>query len=313
MSTVFTSEQTSKPMIAIMTTNILSSTMSPLIQEQARISTSCPVNSLKCQMGAGPGSGEYMRPHWKTALLWVAVLMLTLAGCVYAPQEEAYVPPPDPQDLLSESATQLREVRSLKFVLTHERGSIYYLDAGAHIKATDVSGEWDAVAGLSLAIDAYLVRDRDVAPESGTYFPLQMVLVSDGFYITDPLSGQWVLQSPELALIPVGALNEAMADLVSQIENPNLEGVEDIDGRETYRVSGRIPAATVDWLSIDLSENASADIILWIDRQDRLPRQVHMVGAIGEYDDPGTMRQLLLSDFNQSVRVDPPDVFIDVR
>lgn len=104
-----------------------------------------------------------------------------------------------------------------------------------------------------------------------------------------------------------------MAGLVSQIEVPNLEGVEDINGREAYKVSGSIPASAVDWLSIDLSENASADIILWVDRQDLLPRQAHLIGAIGEYDDPGTVRQLLLSDFNQSVRVDPPDVFIDVR
>ena len=239
--------------------------------------------------------------------------MLALVACVYTPQEEAYVPPPDPQALLTESAEALREVTSLKFHLTHQRGSIYFFDAGSHIKASEITGEWDAADGLSMVIDAYLVRGRDVEPTSGTYFPLQMVLVSDGLYITDPLSGQWVLQSPELAIIPVGALNEAMADLLSQIEDPNLEGVEDIDDRETYKVSGRIPATAVDWLSIDLSENAQADIILWVDRQDRLPRQVHLIGAIGQYDDPGTARQLLLSDFNQNVRVDPPSVFIDVR
>lgn len=242
------------------------------------------------------------------------LLLLTMAACVYTPQEEAYVPPPNPQDLLTESAAAIRGINSLKFSLTHQRGSIYYRDdAGSHIKATEITGEWDAAVGLSLAIDAYLVRSRNVEPTSGTYFPLQMILVHDGLYITDPLSGQWVLQSPDLAIIPVEALNEAMAALVYQVETPNLDDVEDINGREAYRVSGRIPAAAVDWLSIDLNENASADIILWVDRQDRLPRQVHLVGAIGEYDDPGTVRQLLLTDFNQSVRIDPPDVFIDVR
>ncbi len=246
-------------------------------------------------------------------LLAVLILTLALAACVYTPQEEAYVPPPQPEALLMESATSLRGIHSLKFSLTHQRGSIYYRDDGSHIKATEITGEWDAAAGLSLVIDAYLVRDHQVDPSSGTYFPLQMVLVPDGLYITDPLSGQWVLQSAELAIIPVGALNEVMADLLAQVATPNLEGIEDIDGREAYRVSGSIPAAAMDWLSIDLSENASADIIIWIDREDRLPRQAHLVGAIGQYDAPGTVRQLLLSDFNQSVRIDPPDVFIDVR
>lgn len=254
------------------------------------------------------------RPIATSGLMAGLVLMLAIAACMYSPEGEGYAPPPDPQDLLHESAESLRNVKSLKFGLTHQRGSLYYRDdAGSHIKATEITGEWDADAGLSLVIDAYLVRGRGVEATSGTYFPLQMILVSDGLYITDPLSGQWVLQSPELAIIPVEALNEVMANLLTQIATPNLEGVEDIDGREAYRVSGSIPAAAVDWLSIDLAENSQADIILWIDRQDHLPRQAHLIGAIGQYDDPGTIRQLRLADFNQSVRIDVPQVFIDVR
>ena len=247
-------------------------------------------------------------------LLAGSVFTFAAVACVYTPKGDGYVPPPNPQELLRESAVELRDVRSLKFSLTHQRGSIYYRDDfGSHVKATDITGEWDAEAGLALVIDAYLIRSPDVEATSGTYFPLQMILVPDGLYITDPLSGQWVLQSAELAIIPVEALNEVMADLVSQIGTPNLENVENVDGRETYKVSGSIPASAVDWLSIDLDENAHADITLWIDREDRLPRTVHLIGALGQYDDPGTVRQLLLSNFNQSVQIDPPEAFIDIR
>ena len=190
---------------------------------------------------------------------WCPALACTI------PQGEAYTPPPDPQALLNESAEALRDVQSMKFRLIHQRGSIYTRDdAGAHIKATEINGAWDDEAGLSLVIDAYLVRSHNVEATSGSYFPLSMILVQDGLYITDPLSGQWVLQSPEFALIPVEALNEMMADFVSQIDAPNLEGVEDADGRSTYRVSGSVPASAVDWLPIDLTENTQADIILWI-------------------------------------------------
>ena len=247
-------------------------------------------------------------------LMGVFVFMLAVVACVYSPQGDGYAPPPDPQQLLHESAEALRGVKSLKFDLTHQRGSLYYRDdAGSHIKATEITGEWDSEAGLSLVIDAYLVRGRGVEATLGTYFPLQMTLVSDGLYITDPLSGQWILQSAELAIIPVEALSQAMANLLTQIATPNLEGVEDIDGRETYRVSGSIPASAVDWLSIELNETTQADIVLWIDRQDHLPRQAHLVGAVGQYDDPGTIRQLQLSNFNQPVQIDVPQAFIDVR
>lgn len=250
-------------------------------------------------------------------LTWILTgLLLASASiaCLYTPQDEGYVPPPDPTDLLQESAAELRDLQSLKFTLTHPRGSIYYRDdAGSHIKAAEITGEWGADAGLAIVIDAYLVRSREVEATSGAYFPLQMVLVPDGLYITDPLSGQWVLQSPELAIIPVGSLNQAMAELVSRIANPRLEGVENVDGRETYQVLGKVPGSAMDWLPIDPGENAQADITLWIDRADRLPRKAHLIGAIGQYDDPGTVRQLTLFDFNQSVRINPPREFIDLR
>ena len=241
-------------------------------------------------------------------------LVLAISACIYEPQDEAYTPPPDPQTLLNESSAAMRDVKSMKFRLTHQRGSIYTRDdTGAHIKATEISGEWDAEAGLSLAIDAYLVRDRNVEATSGSYFPLSMILVPDGLYITDPLSGQWVLQSADLAYIPVEALNETIADLVSRIDAANLEGVEEVDGRSAYKVSGSIPASAVDWLPIDLAERAHADIVLWIDRESRLPHVAHLIGAVGEYDDPATMRELRLLDFNQSVNINIPGEFVDLR
>ena len=244
----------------------------------------------------------------------VAVILAATAACVYTPQEEAYTPPPDPQTLLRESATALRDVESLKFSLTHQRGSIYFRDnAGSHIKATEIAGEWDSAAGLALSVDAYLVRGPHIEAASGTYFPLQMVLVHDGLYVTDPLSGQWVLQSPELAIIPVGVLNDVIADLLVQVAAARLEGTETIDGRDVYRMSGRIPATAVGWLPVELDANASADVVLWVDRQDRQLRQVHLIGAVGAHDDPGTIRQLQLSDFGQAVRVTPPTTFVDVR
>lgn len=253
----------------------------------------------------------------KSISIWrLACGILTLAStaCVYAPQEEAYSPPPHPHDILSESAAAIRTVRSMKFELSHQRGSMYFVDdTGSHIKATDVAGEWDDVAGLALDIDAYLVRDRHVDPTSGTYFPLQMVLLRDGLYITDPLSGQWVVQPPELAIIPVWALNDVISELVSLIESPKLEQSERIDGRETYKISGSISGSAADWLTQDSSERPRVDIIIWIDSKDHIPRKVHLIGPIGWYDEPGAMRQLLLSDFNQEVRITPPEVFIDLR
>ena len=74
-----------------------------------------------------------------------------------------------------------------------------------------------------------------------------------------------------------------------------------------------MPASAVDWLPIDLTENTQADIVLWIDREDRMPHMAHLIGAVGEFDDPATMRELRLLDFNQHVDISAPGEFVDLR
>ena len=55
------------------------------------------------------------------------------------------------------------------------------------------------------------------------------------------------------------------------------------------------------------------DIALWIDRENRLPHMAHLIGAIGQYDDPATMRELRLVDFNEDVGIILPETFVDLR
>ena len=166
---------------------------------------------------------------------------------------------------------------------------------------------------MTMAIDAYMVRDRETEAASGAYFPVRMVVVRDGIYVTDPLSGQWVLQPAELAIIEFERLNDVVATLILSIANPHLAGEETINGMQTYKVTGRIPASAVGWLPIDVGNTGHADIAIWVGRDERLPVQVHLTGAVGEYDDPGTMRELSLRDFNERVRIEPPADYIDLR
>ena len=243
-------------------------------------------------------------------------LGLLASGC-FAPSysgEGAYEPPPNAVALLSEAADNLRMLRSFKFELTHHRGSIYYADgSGFNVKATDIAGEWSASAGASLDIDTYLVRDHEVPAKSGTYTGLQMILADGALYITDPLSGKWVRTAEQTAVIPIGRLAEVMAELVKSVADPRVEGQDEVGRADAWTIAGVIRASDLEWLAIDAIENAQARVLIWIDREDRLPVKAELIGAVGRYDEPGTVRELRLRDFNDPVRIDAPTDFIDRR
>ena len=241
-------------------------------------------------------------------------LAVSASGC-FAPSysgEGAYEPPPNAAALLSEAADNLRMLRSFKFELTHHRGSIYYADgSGFNVKATDIAGEWSASAGASLDIDTYLVRNHEVPAKSGTYTGLEMILTDGHLYITDPLSGKWVRTTEQTPVIPIGRLAEMMAELVSSVADPRVEGQDEVGRTDAWKIAGVIRAKDLEWLAIDAIANAQARVLIWIDREDLLPVKAELIGAVGRYDKPGTVRELRLRDFNNPVRINAPADFIE--
>lgn len=250
-------------------------------------------------------------------LLTLALGLGLLASGCFSPSysgEGAYEPPPDAAALLSEAADNLRELQSFKFELTHRRGSIYYADgSGFNVKATDIAGKWSARAGASLDIDTYLVRNHEVPAESGTYAGLKMVLTGGHLYITDPLSGRWVRTSEQMAIIPIGLLAEVMAGLVNAVATPSIEGLDEMGQAGAWKVAGVVKADDLTWLTLDTGDDARARVLIWIDREERIPVKAELIGAVGPYDDPGTVRELRLKDFNEPVRIKAPTDFIDSR
>ena len=140
-----------------------------------------------------------------------------------------------------------------------------------------------------------------------------MILTDGALYITDPLSGKWVRTAEQTTIIPIGRLAEVMAELVESVADPRVEGQDEVGRADAWKIAGVIRASDLEWLAIDAIENSQARVLIWIDREDRLPVKAELIGAVGRYDEPGTVRELRLRDFNDSVRIDAPTDFIDRR
>ena len=222
-------------------------------------------------------------------------------------------PPPDPADLLVATAENLRQARSFNFVLEHEAGSIYVSSVQA--KATVAKGGWNAEQGAQMTIDAYLVSGSDAPTEDGTYVELNMIVTPDSYFVTDPLSGYWTKRPFSSISIPITELNHIMAAAAADsIENPVLVGEEEIDGKSAYKITGDAPATVMDWLLLFPVEGQRVDVEIWTDTEEKILRQARIIGPIGEYDDPDTVRKVTVSDYNAPVEIEipAPDDYLDL-
>ena len=238
----------------------------------------------------------------------LAVVSLLLAcGGPSGPEPTAT---PDAAALLAETEANLRSTRSAQFHLAHDAGSIFVRAFSA--KITEVSGSWDASLGAEFAVDAYLVTSPDAEPESGVYIQMETVITPDGYYNSDPLSGSWIKQSPDLAPIPVANLNHIVADVVVAITDPVLSGAEDVDGVPAHRISGAAPSSTMNWLPITAEEGQTLRIEVWTDTERKLLRRLRATGPVGQFDQPDTVRTISLTGINETVVIEPPDNFVDL-
>ena len=221
-------------------------------------------------------------------------------------------PPPDPAEILNAAAANARTLASMRFAVTHETGSIYVSTVNA--KATEARGSWDAAQGADITIDAYLVAGADAAPETGTYVELNILVTPDSYFITDPLSGVWTKRPLDSLAVPIDQIANIMGDMLTMIEDPVLAGRDEVDGVESYRITGRAPSTVMEWLLLTGVEGQYVDVAIWADTEQKLPRKARLTGPISEHDDPNTVREITLTDLNEAVEitVPGPDDYLDL-
>lgn len=221
-------------------------------------------------------------------------------------------PPPDPAAILSETAANLRGAASFRFDVEHESGSIYVSSVQA--KAVKAVGGWNKAQGAEMTVDAYLVSGPQAPVKDGTYVELNMAVTADSYFLTDPLSGYWTKRPLENISIPIVELNQIMADAVDSIANPVLAGAEALDGENAYQINGDAPASVMAWLLLFPEEGQRVNVELWTDAEAKILRKVRIAGAIGQYDDADTARNVLITDYNAPVDIATPgpDDYLDL-
>jgi hypothetical protein len=103
-----------------------------------------------------------------------------------------------------------------------------------------------------------------------------------------------------------------MSGVLESLQNAKVTGRHDLDGIDTYRITGSAPASTLDWLLLNAEDDQSLRMEIWTDVENRWLRKVRIHGPVGRFDHPDTVREIRLYDINEALTIEPPDEFVDL-
>ncbi len=261
---------------------------------------------------------------WASTSIAVSVILLLGVACEggalgtlknqqgnpSSPGPTATLPPIDAQQLLTATSANMESVESMRFSLTHPSGSIYVDSLSAQITAAN--GVWDSRQGADLTIEGYLVSGPAAESQDGIFVRLQMVITPDSYFLVDPASRSWTKQPNSLIPLPIEKLAIIMADLIREVDDARVTGDERVNGVRAFRLSGVADASVMSWTGLNTSNRPDVNVEIWIDAAKLLPIKARVVGPVGEYDKPGAVREITLSDINNQLVIDAPENFIDV-
>ncbi len=161
---------------------------------------------------------------------------------------------------------------------------------------------------------------------------IKFITVDGDFYMTDPETGEWVLGASASEFLPLNpsdfadAENFVAPELLQEPDKLTLEGTEEIDGIEAYRI-----AASVDSGSIAMLEGMGGelDMRFWVGVEDGLLRRILANGKLaipeagsmpsdsllGGFGGGDTSFEILIeySDFDVPAQIEPPKEYSDLR
>lgn len=166
------------------------------------------------------------------------------------------------------------------------------------------------------------------------FFKIEMrfVTVDGDFYMTDPETGEWLLGASASEFLPLNpsdfadAKNFVGPELLAESDRLTLEGTEEIDGIEAYRIT-----ASADGGSVAMFEglDGELDMTFWVGVQDGLLHRIMANGKLGMPDagaaesdslfgglgggDTGFEILIEYSDFNAPFQIEAPEEFTDIQ
>lgn len=226
----------------------------------------------------------------------VGVLVMSAAGCG-DPEKPNPTPTPvslTPEQVIEKAIPALQSANSFHFNL--ETSKLDKPQPGIFVtKADGDVARPDKLVG-------------DVSALIGG-LPVNIKVVVDGpnQYMTDPASGQWTSMSALLNVAEYFNPN-GVGDIMAGVQDLQSDGKETVNGSDSYRLKGSVPAEALKKLTPDVDATGDLQTVLWIGSGDFLLRRVQLTGPFFQGEPDDIVRTINMTDYNKTVVVETPVV-----
>jgi len=219
------------------------------------------------------------------ALLLVA--LLTACGDDADPAEF-----PQASVVLEQSATRMEQLRSMHFLLDHDKGSTEIVRG---IAMTRAEGDVATPDKMRATIEGGL---------GPVNFEVGIVILGEDAWIQNPLNRRW--ESEDITIDQVFDPREGVISLVRATRDASVTGTDEVDGATCYRVEATLDSGDLDLLPGDPIPGKPVPTRAWIGIDDHLVRKIELRGAVADGESANLVRTLTLSRFDEDVSIVPP-------
>jgi hypothetical protein len=201
----------------------------------------------------------------------------------------------DPAVLLADAAARMTELQSFHFLLEHENG------------ATEIvfGFEMERAEGDVAGTDSIQAEIRGSRPPLPTDLEAAIVILPSGAWFRDPLIRRW--NEVDISIDAVFDPASGVPALIESATAPAIDGREEIDGVETYRIEATVDSGDLTIFSKDAEPGRALRARAWIGVDDPLVYRLEVTGPVAPGDDDDIVRRLTLSRFDEPVVIEEPD------
>lgn len=203
---------------------------------------------------------------------------------------------PAVEEVVDSAATAWDETESAHFELAVDGTA--YLDSDETLALRAATGDGtrpDSVEASAQVAAGFLVVD------------IGLIFIGDDAYMTDLITGNWGPAPGDFSYNPAVLFSdtEGLSPVLREMQGVELVGQEEIEGTQTYHLSGDVAEAVISELTAGTIKGDPIAVDLWFATDDY--RAIRMVLATPEdAEGESTVWTITLSDHNEPVAIERP-------
>lgn len=224
------------------------------------------------------------------------ILTLGLAGCDTFGDDDDRAEDISAEEAIDRAVERWDSTETAHFAL--EIDGTTYLDNDENIQLSNAEG--DLVRPDSVEATAQInvgMVNLDVS----------LIFIGEEAFMTDFLTGSWGPAPGDFSYNPALLLSqtEGLGPVLQSLQNPQIEGTEEVDGDQAYHLTGTVAGDQIDQLTAGAIAGDEIGVDIWFKTETYEVLRLDLAEPGEESDDPTTWI-IRLSDHDEPVTIERP-------